>query len=221
MQAVQDMLKPPMEIDIPFVPKYVEELLLWRDVKRSGILFGACTTVALFFFITKMSLPTFVCYLVAIGLVVAMAWTRIGPSVGQPMPALPSIISDGMSDADYKYYCERLKPDIDNLTGYIYKLVTCKDFVLNAKIILGLFAFGKIFSFISPGVLGFLVVLFAFTAPKVYELNKDQIDKGVVTAQGKVNESWSVTKAEAGKLWDKAPPSIKRVADSLTPKKTE
>ena len=33
------------------------------------------------------------------------------------MPALPSIISDGMSDADYKYYCERLKPDIDNLTG--------------------------------------------------------------------------------------------------------
>lgn len=65
------------------------------------------------------------------------------------------------------------------------------------------------------------VVLFAFTAPKVYELNKDQIDKGVVTAQGKVNEGWSVTKAEAGKLWDKAPPSIKRVADSFTPKKTE
>lgn len=65
------------------------------------------------------------------------------------------------------------------------------------------------------------VVLFAFTAPKVYEMNKDQIDKGVVTAQGKVNETWSITKTEAGKMWDKAPPSIKRVADSLTPKKTE
>eukprot|EP00892_Ulva_mutabilis_P000229 jgi/Ulvmu1/10206/UM060_0006.1 len=215
------MLKPPMEIDIPFVPKYVEELLLWRDVKRSGILFGACTTIALFFFITKMSLPTFVCYLIGIALVVATAWTRVGPSIGQPMPKLPALISDGMSDTDYKYYCERMKPEIDQLTGYIYKLVTCKDFVLNAKIILALFAFGKIFSFMSPGVLGFIVVLFAFTAPKVYELNKDQIDKGMVTAQGRVNEGWSVTKAEAGKIWDKAPHSIKRVADSLTPKKTE
>ena len=37
------------------------------------------------------------------------------------MPALPSLISDGMSDGDYKYYCERLKPDIDNLTGVIFK----------------------------------------------------------------------------------------------------
>ena len=154
MQAVQDMLKPPMEIDIPFVPKYgaslrhvqladvlpfpfhrpthqlgvalrvantrhsnrklilitickcaVEELLLWRDVKRSGILFGACTTVALFFFITKMSLPTFVCYLVAIGLVVAMAWTRIGPSVGQCVFSSPRSLWTLVCDHMRKQMC--------------------------------------------------------------------------------------------------------------------
>lgn len=37
----------------------------------------------------------------------------------RPMPELPSILREGMSEVDYKVACDRLKPDLDNLTGKI------------------------------------------------------------------------------------------------------
>lgn len=33
------------------------------------------------------------------------------------MPELPSLLREGMSEIDYKVCCDRLKPDLDNLTG--------------------------------------------------------------------------------------------------------
>jgi hypothetical protein len=61
----------------------VEQLILWRDVKKSGMLFGACTAISLFFFITKMSLATFVCYAVGFTLIGCTAWARLGPAINK------------------------------------------------------------------------------------------------------------------------------------------
>jgi hypothetical protein len=64
----------------------VEKLILWRDVKKSGMLFGACTALSLFFFITKMSLATFICYVIALALIVCTAWSKLGANIGKCAP---------------------------------------------------------------------------------------------------------------------------------------
>jgi hypothetical protein len=63
------------------------------------------------------------------------------------------------------------------------------------------------------------VVLFTFTVPKLYEMNKEKVDQGLATAQGKFNEGLSMAKTEAGKMMDKAPPGLKRVVDQFSAKK--
>jgi hypothetical protein len=35
----------------------------------------------------------------------------------RPMPELPSLLREGLPEVDYKVCCDRLKPDLDNLTG--------------------------------------------------------------------------------------------------------
>jgi hypothetical protein len=63
------------------------------------------------------------------------------------------------------------------------------------------------------------VVLFTFTVPKLYEMNKEKVDEGLVVAQGKFNEGVTYAKSEAGKMMEKAPPGVKRVLDKFTAKK--
>ena len=62
-------------------------------------------------------------------------------------------------------------------------------------------------------------MLFTFTVPKLYEMNKEKVDKGLVVAQGKFNDGMSYAKTEAGKMMDKAPPGVKRVVDNFSAKK--
>lgn len=63
------------------------------------------------------------------------------------------------------------------------------------------------------------MVLFTFTVPKLYEMNKEKVDEGLVVAQGKFNDGMSYAKSEAGKMMEKAPPGVKRVVDNLSGKK--
>lgn len=62
-------------------------------------------------------------------------------------------------------------------------------------------------------------MLFTFTVPKLYEMNKEKVDEGLVVAQGKFNDGMSYAKTEAGKMMDKAPPGVKRVVDNFSAKK--
>lgn len=64
------------------------------------------------------------------------------------------------------------------------------------------------------------VVLFTFTVPKLYEMNKEKVDEGLVVAQGKFNDGVTFAKSEAGKMMEKAPPGVKRVVDQFSTKKT-
>jgi hypothetical protein len=63
------------------------------------------------------------------------------------------------------------------------------------------------------------VVLFTFTVPKLYELNKEKVDESLVVAQSKFSDGLTYAKSEAGKMMDKAPPSVKRVMDNFSSKK--
>ena len=58
------------------------------------MLFGACTAISLFFFITKITLATFICYSVALALIVCTAWSKLGANFGKcGPPRLPSNIT--------------------------------------------------------------------------------------------------------------------------------
>ena len=61
----------------------VEDLLLWRDPKKSGIAFGGATLVFLFFFFLKMPMISLILYSVGAILLIVTLWSRFGKSVGR------------------------------------------------------------------------------------------------------------------------------------------
>lgn len=56
---------------------------MWRDLKKSGIVFGAATAVFLFFYFLKMPLVALVCYTLATALLVMTLWARFGKTIGK------------------------------------------------------------------------------------------------------------------------------------------
>jgi hypothetical protein len=64
------------------------------------------------------------------------------------------------------------------------------------------------------------VVLLVFVGPKVYEMNKEQIDEGIVVAQGHINSGVDMAKSEFTKMTDKVP-ALKNLSANLSGKKTE
>ena len=62
----------------------------------------------------------------------------------------------------------------------------------------------------------------AFVAPKVYEMNKDQIDDGLAKAKMHGQKGYDMAKGEINKTVEKVP-QLKAMRDRMTnaPKKTE
>lgn len=59
---------------------------MWRDPKKSGMVFGGATLVFLFFAFLKMPLIALVCYTIATALTLVTLWARFGKTVGKCDP---------------------------------------------------------------------------------------------------------------------------------------
>jgi hypothetical protein len=61
----------------------VEDLIMWRDPKKTGIVVGVATAVFLFFYFLKMPLISLVLYSAGTFVLLVTVWARFGQSVGK------------------------------------------------------------------------------------------------------------------------------------------
>lgn len=206
-------------VSIPYVSKDVESLLLWRDVKKTGIVFGSVFAVFLFFMYTTIPTLALACYTVGLLLGACAIWSRFGKTIGKPMPAMPKVLSEGISEDEYKSYADKAKPHVDKAIATAYSLVTCKDLGLQLKVVGALFVAGKVLCNISLFTFSFIAFLVAFGAPIVYEMNKDQIDEIFTQVRSLLSKYYTKAKEELSKVVDKIP-AMKNMQKNFE-KKTE
>lgn len=61
----------------------MNDLLLWRDPKKSGIFFGVATLVFVTFMFMKMPLIALICYSAGALILLTTLWSRFGKTIGK------------------------------------------------------------------------------------------------------------------------------------------
>lgn len=180
----------------------VHDLLYWRDVKKSGMVFGAIMVLLLS--LAAFSIISVVSYLVLSLLTVTISF-RIYKSVmqavqksdeGHPFKALLDQDITLSSDSFQKKVSSSLV-HINSALKYIVRLFLVEDLIDSLKLALFMWLMtyvGAVFNGITLLILGVLV---AFIAPVVYEKYKVQIDHYVSLVHNQVK---SITEKIQAKL---------------------
>ncbi|XP_073514658.1 reticulon-3 isoform X1 [Phyllobates terribilis] len=186
----------------------VHDLLFWRDVKKSGMVFGG--TMVLLLSLAAFSIISVISYMILALLTVTISF-RIYKSVmqavqksdeGHPFKSLLD------KDITLSSECLQKKANaslahVNSALKYIVRLFLVEDLIDSLKFALLMWLMtyvGAVFNGITLLILG---VLIAFTAPIVYEKYKVQIDHYVSLVQSHVK---SITE----KIQAKLPAALKK-----------
>lgn len=169
--------------------KKFSDLVHWRDVKKSGAVFGA--TMALLIFIASFSLLTVVSYAGLAALAVAIGFRVYKQVTTKENP--------------YKVYFEkkldlprdRLHQQVDviadrlsSLATELRRLILVEHVVDTVKFAVLLWATTYIGAWFSGMALIIIVFVGAFTLPKFYEIYKEPIDRYYGLVRGHVDQVW-------------------------------
>lgn len=169
----------------------IEDLLLWRDPKKSGIVFGSITVAYLLLEWSGLSLLTIIADAMLLAVLVCFLWANIGSMIGRAGPPVPAILQTGVTERDLSDLAAGVKDPLNKLLGFLGRLAAGKEAKLSGIVVVACFVLSKVGGLFS--LLGFLytIVLVAFSAPKVYELKKDEIDELLSKAQVKAKEGYA------------------------------
>uniref|UniRef100_A0A7S2ZRI1 Reticulon-like protein n=1 Tax=Rhodosorus marinus TaxID=101924 RepID=A0A7S2ZRI1_9RHOD len=171
---------------------FVEKVVLWRDLKLSGAIFGAVNLICILTLFLKYSFLSVFSFLVMALLVASFLFKNAAKllegHLGKDNIPQPSF---GLEPFQAEAIQAKVPQIVDFLNENITKIrdvVTCKDNKTTLKALgatFGVYLVGRIFPDL---VLFYLLFLAAFILPKVYELNKDEIDKAAAQAQARIAE---------------------------------
>uniref|UniRef100_A0A8C5R2J6 Reticulon n=2 Tax=Leptobrachium leishanense TaxID=445787 RepID=A0A8C5R2J6_9ANUR len=180
----------------------VHDLLFWRDVKKSGLVFGL--TMVLLLSLAAFSIISVLSYLILSLLTVTISY-RVYKSVMQAVqksddghPFKDLLDKDiALSSDSFQKKIHASLAHINQALKYLVRLFLVEDLVDSLKLALLMWLMtyvGAVFNGITLLILGVLV---AFTAPLIYEKYKVQIDHYVSLVQGQVK---SITEKIQAKL---------------------
>lgn len=178
----------------------VESLVYWRDVQKSGVVFGA--GLALLLAISLFSVISVIAYaslIVLLGTVSFRAYKVVLQTIQKT--------SDGHPFKDY-LEAELILPEekvtqaatvsvahVNAFLAELRRLFLVEDFVDSAKFGLLLWVLTYLGSWFNGITLAVIVYVALFTLPKVYENNQELIDANLELVKTKLNEVLSKVRA--------------------------
>ncbi|KAF5841269.1 Reticulon-domain-containing protein [Dunaliella salina] len=162
------------------VPKEHKDVLLWRDLKKSGVCFGGST--AAYILVAWAPISFFVLGLQAVTVAVAttLLWSlgaKMFSAKTQPADLLPDVLKTGFEQEALNEVAQKYRPLINLVLCTIGRVLSGEDAPLSLKV----FAAGMALSWLAARVslitAAYLIVFLAFTGPKVYEMKQKEIDQ--------------------------------------------
>ncbi|KAG2436095.1 hypothetical protein HYH02_011606 [Chlamydomonas schloesseri] len=176
------------EVSLPFLPKNVEDLVLWRKPTNSGAILGGATAAYLAYVYNPFNGFTILSYLISVVSMALFLWSHLGHFVSRSGPPVPEFLVKGVTQEQARQAADAALPVINKALGYVGVLASGKDLKTSALVVVGSYTAGRIFAFASPFTLAFVVVVLGFSLPKVYEAKQEEVDKLLALVKAKVNE---------------------------------
>lgn len=179
----------------------IVDLVYWRDPKKTGIVFGTIMVVLLS--LTYFSLISVVAYL-SLAILTATFSFRIYKSIlsavqksNEGHPFQQYIEQDiSLSREQVHELSDTVVAHVNATVIELRRLILVEDLVDSIKFGVMLWALTYIGAWFNGMTLVILSFVAAFTLPKVYETNKEQIDHYLGLVQSNVNDIMSKVKAK-------------------------
>lgn len=184
-------VNPKADSNCPFSP--VAEYVYWRDVKKTGLVFGS--SLVLLLSLTYFSLISVVAY-VALALLTVTITFRVYKNVLQAVqksneghPFKEYLEMDiNLSPETIKETSENLVHHVNCVTNKLRSFFLVEDLVDSLKLVVFLWCMTYVGAWFNGMTLVILALVSVFTLPKVYETNKIQIDHYMNLVRAQLND---------------------------------
>lgn len=176
----------------PKFPKPVKELLLWEDAKKSGaVMFGA----TLVYFMLEMSGYTML-FLIPMLMIVAVLASFVFSFAARFLgKSSLSVKIPELDDTAARQIASNIQYTHNRFSHVANKVLSGQELGLSLKVLVVLWLVSQIGKLFHVLTLAYLVVIVAFTVPKIYELKKTEIDQLLGTASRQMQEYYKVIEA--------------------------
>lgn len=186
----------------------VKELLLWRDVKKTGAVFVSSLSILLS--LAMFSIISIVAYSALIALTITVTFRLYKTIMGAVQKSSESHPFKNYLDLDLTLTEDSVHRHADLVVNHTQTLVTClrhyiliEDMIDSLKFALFLWVLTYIGGWFNGMTLIILADICLFSMPKVYEMQKEQIDKHVGTACSKISDACNMVQEKAPFLFKK------------------
>jgi len=164
------------------VDNRVEAVLLWRVPLDSAVVLLLATAAYVFLVWSNRSLVSLLATLTAITVGVCFVWSSLAAFFNKPGPPMPRLLEEGISTSSVKQTADQYTPMLNRCIAMAHRMLTGKDVILTGKVLAVLYVISRLGKVFSVLTWAYVVVLMAFTVPKLYELKKPEIDRGISQA---------------------------------------
>jgi len=173
---------------IPFVSREVQDVILWKDTKKSGVTFATLLAV---WYVLSHRPARLLSLLSLIASATFLAWNIAAPLLKRQGPQVPRFLEEGISAEDGKKILDSALLYINPALSLAGKLVTGKDSKLSVMVFVGSFMAYQVFGFFDFLTMALTCVLLAFSLPKVYESKQSEIDSLLASGLSKGKELYA------------------------------
>lgn len=136
----------------------VEDVLMWRDVRVSGGIFGGLTAAYLVLDWSGYSLFCLAAYALLTLLSALLIWHYAAPFV-KMNPPIPSFVNNGITEEEAKKAMEKAVPIVNKTLAMLNNVITGKDLVLSVKVLGAVYIVARVSAMISLFTLAYLGTL--------------------------------------------------------------
>jgi len=177
----------------------VKDVLLWRDIKKSGAVFASCLSLLLS--LAMFSIISVIAYSALIALTITITFRIYKMVMGTVQKSTEAHPFKNYLEFDLSLNKESVHDYADVLVAHVQKVSTdlrhyllIEDMVDSLKFALFLWVLTYIGSWFNGMTLIILGVIGAFCIPKVYDMHKELIDQYLGVACGKIHDTCSMVR---------------------------
>jgi riboflavin kinase len=189
-------------ISLPVGNDEVERLLLWRDVRKSGVVLAGITLIYILLEWSNLSLLWIVSNSLLAIVTLTFLWGTVASFTNKSGVPIPAFVRSGVSESQVRQFAETAVGPINKILAFVKRVLSGQDVVLSLQVALALYIFGYLGKAFTSLALVYTVVLLAFTIPKAYETKKDEVDDVLNSVQ---KQSTSIYKQYAKPYVQKIP----------------
>lgn len=187
-------------IDLRSIINPLVDLIYWRDVKKTGVVFGSLMVILLSLaYLSLISVVAYTSLAVLTGTITFRVYKNIMQAVqksqdGHPFKCILEMDTDLPSEKVHEA-TDVIVSQINSTVSELKRLFLVEDLVDSVKFGCLLWCLTYLGSWFNGLTLVILAVVALFSLPKVYEQNQTQIDQYVGLVRSQVNDVMSKVKA--------------------------